>query len=118
MKHLFYFLSIIPLILEYVVLQDTKEYLRIRTLMKDKNLDRENVNKNDLSVFLYISFSNLFYVAWALVGLFTFQWYVFIILLAMGLIKKGNNEFWLRLDAIISFIILLFIIVNAYHLHI
>jgi hypothetical protein len=54
------------------------------------------------------------YTIWTFIGFFTFQWSAFLLLFFLGLIPK--KQVWYRwIDSFISFILLLFIILNAYH---
>jgi hypothetical protein len=60
------------------------------------------------------------YAIWTILGFFTFQWPIFLLLIVMGFIKaRLPIKIWIvRLDAIISIALLFFIVINAYHLHI
>jgi len=57
------------------------------------------------------------YIAWTLIGLMSFQWPIFAIILLMSFIPKPHYTLrWL--DSFITFLLLAFIILNAYQLKI
>jgi len=60
---------------------------------------------------------NLCYVTWALIGLFSSQWFPIIHLFLIGFIPKKWN-WWVVVDSLISIVDLFFIILNAFHFHI
>jgi hypothetical protein len=76
-----------------------------------------------------VSWLMFLYMAWTLVGLFTFQWPVFLFYLAWSVIMAGLREITGRnanlgtlilqvFDGIVSLGIMMFILINAYHLQI
>lgn len=59
----------------------------------------------------------MFYTAWIYIGLFSSQWILFLALCLMSLVSK--NRIYIRLiDIILSIIIILFIFLNKFYLHI
>lgn len=65
------------------------------------------------------------YMAWAIVGLFTSQWIFFLTILGLSLlhgllasIYKNYTAIILRVDAIITMLILVFLFINRFQLHI
>lgn len=62
------------------------------------------------------------YCFWATIGLFSSQWLMFLILIVLSFIKyifkSSENVTWFTFDAIISVAVILFAILNTYHLHI
>ncbi len=112
MKHLFYFFGTIALLYEaWVIMNAAKTTDYIKDLSRKKFKD--HTTEDTLFQFLEIG-----YLIWNLIGLFTSQWLLFLILLLMGVfIRKGLK--WITwIDAFISFLIILFIILNRYHFHI
>lgn len=65
----------------------------------------------------FIVILDVMYLLWTFGGLFTFQWPVFLFLLLLGLIPKRKLSLR-RADALISLLVLIFIVINAYHLKI
>jgi hypothetical protein len=116
MKHIFYILAICPIMWELTCISNPKRVAKFRDGFK--KLKKENIDFDK-----YSSTQKLFgilmigYIIWNFIGFLTFQWTVFLGLFLLGLIPKPWT--WLRwIDSIISFAILLFIIINAYHLKI
>ena len=58
----------------------------------------------------------LCYFIWAATGLMSSQWIPFLVLILYSFIPKGDNIFIRKADAILSLAILLFIVINKYHL--
>ncbi len=66
---------------------------------------------------LIYSLTMLSYTIWCLVGLLTFQWPLYLIILLASFIKKDNIVLrWI--DAFLSSLILLFIFINAFYFQI
>lgn len=59
----------------------------------------------------------LFYWVWCMVGLFSSQWLVFVLILILGMIPKPNIVIRF-VDSVITFALILFIFINSFHLHI
>jgi hypothetical protein len=116
MKHLFYFFTIFALFWEFSIIADVKKYSQFKTSFK--KLIKENIKIDDWTTLQKtFSFLQLGYVLWTFVGIFTFQWPVFILFILISMIPKPYK--WMMwLDAFISILILLFVLINAYHLKI
>lgn len=78
---------------------------------KDVKFDEWTTDQKTVSILL------LGYWVWLFIGLFTFQWPVFLLFLLLGLIPK-NFLFVRLIDSAFSLILLFFILINAYHLKI
>ena len=112
MKTVFYLFAILPIIQEIMVLNEPKKWhnfaKRIKGIQKG-HPDYEN--KMILGIF------TMFYMVWAFIGLFSFQWWAFALLFIISFIPK--KWVWYRwLDALISVIILFFVVLNNFHFHI
>lgn len=111
MKHIFYFLTILPLLWEFINITNVKETHRFtKTIkqLKGKPFDDYSSNQKNYS------FLVLGYIFWTLIGLFSSQWIVFLTLLVLAFIPKK----WIAIrfiDSLISFWLLLFVILNVYH---
>jgi hypothetical protein len=112
MKTLFYLMALWPIMYEILSLTDTLKINMIRADLKKKQPEEKYTTMES-----FVAFGNLFYLIWSFVGLFTFQWPVFLLLIGMGLIPKTSNLTICRIDAFISLMVLIFLIVNSYHLH-
>lgn len=111
MKHIFYFLTIAPLLWEFINITNFKKtHLFAKSIkeLKGKTFDDYSSNQKNFS------FLMLGYILWTLIGLFSSQWIVFLTLLILGFIPKK----WIAIrfiDSLISFSLLLFLILNVYH---
>lgn len=116
---IFYLIGIIPFAYEILVFKDTKYYIKLM----DKNVNEiaEEITpektKEEKHVLGCISVMTLIYVPWCLIGLFTFQWYAFFIILMMSLISKKKSEWYAKIDAFISILIISFIFINKTTFH-
>jgi hypothetical protein len=110
MKHLFYFLLIIPFLIELLTFVNLKKVHAFVLTFKGagKNLDPNQI------VFGVLQW---FYLIWIFIGLFSFQWPVFLIVLILGLIKK-SKMWWRAIDSFICTVLLMFVLLNAYHFNI
>lgn len=109
MKHLFYFIAILPLLWEMINLLNVKRAHNFHKRMKLKK-GFESFTSPEKS----LSFLSLGYLIWIFIGLFSFQWIVFLAIIMLSLIPKKLIVIrWI--DSLISFILLLFILLNAYH---
>ena len=121
MTHIFYLLIPIFLLFEIFAYQNAERIMRKIAEFKasPKDEPKEYLSKN-IDVFLYYVF-NLFYACYIFIGIFSSQWILFGLFFALsigfGQIKRRNVTMR-KIDSIISFIILLFILINKYHLHI
>lgn len=108
MKHLFYFLAILPLMFEMMVLSEPTKAKNFSQKLKGIKADEMTSQQQSYTVLC------LGYWVWCFVGIFTFQWPLFLLIFALGFIPK--TETWMRaIDAFITILILLFILLNAYH---
>lgn len=116
MKHLFYFIAIIPIIWEIFVFVNPKKVATFISILREKskyNLTEKNYTNTEKA----FSILNLGYMVWTIAGLFSSQWVLFIFLTILGIMpKKHYITIWI--DSLISLGLLIFIILNVYHLHI
>jgi hypothetical protein len=111
MSHIFYLIGLIAIIWEIIVVTSPQRVVNTMASMKGKKV--EGVTKTQKA----LSFYMLGYLLWCLVGLFSSQWVLFGFILLLGLIPKKNIVMCF-LNGLISLGLLVFIILNAYHLHI
>lgn len=111
MEHFFYFLGSIFVLWEMVSLsQLTKVH---GFVMEFESMSGTPLENRPPTHTVY-SFFMLFYFVWAVLGLFTFQWPLFLILLFLSFIKK-NKMLFRAVNAFLSLSILLFILINAFN---
>jgi|SRR5215217_6172302 len=106
----YYSLAVFAIIYEGIVIRSAEKvvgfYKRRNTLAKD-DLETEHY---------FMDFMNVFYRFWIVIGFFSSQWLLFLTLILLGIYPK--KAVWsYRIDAIVSFIILILIVLNKYHLH-
>lgn len=112
MGHIFYFMAIFAIVFELQVLFNTRGYLEFVESINNKEKDKKPDFKQ--STFILLSF---FYLIWGFTGLMTSQWVLFLVLIILSFIPKGKGTILRKIDAILSFVILMFILLNKYHLH-
>jgi hypothetical protein len=111
MKHVFYFFAIAAITWEAVCFLNPKKVSDFIKRTKESLSNGLSDFSMTQTAFTFLSFG---YLAWTLVGLFSSQWVLFLALMLLGFIPK--RFVWYRaFDAFVSFVILLFIVLNAYH---
>jgi hypothetical protein len=111
MTTLFYFLAIFPLMFEMMIVGNTKKSHNFIMNMKDKEVSDMTEKEKNFSILQFL------YFVWTVIGLFTVNWPVFSLIFFLALIPQRN--IYLRLiDAFLTFLVLLFIIINYFHLNI
>lgn len=111
MTTLFYFLAIFPLLYEMIVVADTKKVHNFIMNMKDKKVSEMTDKQKNFSILQFL------YFAWTIIGLFTINWPVFSLIFFLALIPQ-KIIFVRMLDGFLTFIVLLFILINYFHLNI
>jgi hypothetical protein len=110
---LFYVITILPLCWELTNLSNLKKRFDLHNLLrsytKDSQMSKELKSVSALMVG---------YIVWIFVGLFSsINWAVFLIMIFMSFIPKKTIWF-LAIDSFITSVLLLFVILNQYHLKI
>lgn len=114
MKHLFYAISIMPILWEMAGITEPKRVQSFLERLRNKKNEKPIVYTSTEKRFLQMQF---LYFVWGFIGLFTNQWPLFLVLFLISLIPKRNIVLkWL--DALYSFLLIVFILLNEYHLHI
>lgn len=113
----FYILVLFCLLIEVNVIGNTERAVRASITIKEKSGDGtlDTLAGFDRNYALQHSL----YTIVAIVGLFSSQWPLFALLLVMGIIgtQFPKNITYRKVDSAISVAILLFIILNKFHLH-
>lgn len=107
LSYAFYLIGIIPILHELTTLTNLNLIFRLKKEIKLKT------GQFQLDHFLFI-LVNSFYTIWVLIGLFTVNWPAFLFIVIISLIPK-RNKIILWVDALISFGVLIFISLNAFH---
>lgn len=115
MKTIYYFIGIIPIIWELLSIMELHKVhtfcMEYKMLSKRKDKFVMSSTQNAFTFFM------MCYVIWAIAGLFSSQWPLFLMLLLISFIPK-KFIFMRLLDACLSLGLLLFIIINRFHFHI
>lgn len=133
--HIFYLIGILYLIREiHDLLQPIQHAKKMSMLhnMIDKNIEsHEDLSQDEKNALWYAVFS-LIYVVWMFVGLITSEWIIFLFFIIISFLiyspivklirtKLGIGKAYITahiIATIIDICIILFAIINHYHLHI
>lgn len=109
---LFYVMALPFVMYEFLSITDTRTMQRL--INKAENKDFQNTSVRLLLVM------QIFYMIWAVFGLFTSQWPLFVLLILISFLnntkKLRSHLWWNKTDATLSFLLLVFIILNKFHL--
>lgn len=109
MVHILYILTILPLLWEFKILLNPNKMLSDRKSISEKgDFDRFTDEEKVITLF------NTVYFIWAILGLFTFQWYAFAALLLITLLPLKKRAWTIVIDCLLSIVVLTFIMLNAY----
>jgi phosphoglycerol transferase MdoB-like AlkP superfamily enzyme len=112
MRYIYYSLAVFAFIYELGGFFNPKDALDEKNKLLE-NLKKEEKEDLTSSQIVWI-ISTFFYLFWMVIGLFTFQWFAFLVLLVMGLVPK-KWVWYIFIDSVISIAIILFIVLNAFH---
>ena len=114
MQHLFYIMTAFFILFEAICLANAKRIQNKRKQLKQKK-EGEKINISSThKLFILICLS---YFTWAVIGLMSSQWLLFAALFIIGFIPN-KWLFFRYIDHSVSILILVFVILNKYHLHI
>jgi hypothetical protein len=111
MTTLFYFLAIFPLLYEMIVIADIKKVHNFIMNMKDKPVSLMTEKEKNFTIL------HFFYFIWGVIGIFTINWPIFSLLFFLSLIPT-KNMYLRMLDSFLTFLVLIFILINYFHLNI
>lgn len=111
MTMIFYLLSGFVILWElYCFLNPLKVRSFLRKFKKTKSTEMDDT-QNFAMLFLFMQ------IIWCFIGLFTSQWLLFGVYIFMGIIPLKRFVAYMVFDSLVSIGLLLFIIINKYHLH-
>lgn len=113
MRHLFYFLAIGPILWELGVMKNPAKVVAFSKNIKRLSKDKVPLNEWN-STQRNFAYLQIIYTLWVIIGLFTWQWYLFLAVLILGLLPKKWKP-WVFMDAFITLSILLTIIIRNYN---
>ena len=111
MEYIFYLGVAFCIIIEIIQIQSAEQCLKWK---EEAFKSGEKRLSNDCQNYVYMS---QFYSLLCVIGLFSSQWYGFILILLLSIIPKRDNIIALKIDSFISLATLIFILLNKYHLH-
>ncbi len=111
LTNIFYFLLFVPILVEMYAINNPRKLHHFVNIKKQDLTESQSNNRLILGIIAII------YLLLNIIGLFTNQWVLFLILLILSMIPKKYILFRF-IDALISFCILILILLNHYHLHI
>ncbi len=134
MKHIFYFIGLCFILYEltwiFHPIKKTLESRRFYKIAKGefKELGINGLSKQDKELLINKSITMIFYLFWFLIGLFTFNWFAFLVFLCfsnmiMAPLNRLFRDTWGQyvihfVNSIIGLVFALFVIINSYHLKI
>jgi len=118
-KVIFFFFALIAIVYEMWSIKNSKRLVELSEMIRKSTNDKKEVEpKPAYAVFIVCQ---ALYCFWALVGLFSSQWVIFAILLLLGSLSFfgfTKTRVYIICDAIITLGLLVFMVINAFHLHI
>jgi len=110
MKHLFYLLTIFPILWEFINLNSPKKCYNFSKSLKGEKYNNFSSTQKTFSIYM------IGYLLWVFIGLFSCQWILFLLILILSFIPI--KYIWMQfINSLISIFVLLFILINEYHLH-
>jgi hypothetical protein len=118
MTLIFYILVLFCITIEVSGLTQTERVIRASKNVRDK-MAEDGDAKSIMGFDRQYMQTQALYTILVLIGLFSTQWILFLLLIVIGVASTPlkHNPTFRRVDAFISILILLFIVVNKYHLH-
>lgn len=112
-EYIFYSFALFAICYEYIVIKNPSKSIQIYKSIRMKNSDFQLFTDKELILVIF----NYLYILWVFVGTFTSQWLMFLVIFLLSFLSK-NNKYIRVIDSVITFLILLFIVLNKFHLHI
>ena len=110
MSHIFYILAIFPILWESLSITNPRKVGRfIKTY---RTTDIRTTNQKAYPFFA------LGYALWVILGFFSSQWVLFLAIFMLGYIIPKRWVITRLIDGVITMSILIFMLINVYHLHI
>ena len=115
MIYIFFLFGILAIIWEFMNITNTRKMFNISKVIRESN--KGKTTKELPPKYITLGFLMLGYFFWAIIGLFTSQWLIFLTILILSLIPKRHIAIkWI--DSVITLLLILFAMINAIHLHI
>lgn len=115
MTTLFYLFAILFLVYEFMIFGESKKFYEYSKRIQTQT--RSKIPLDGLQT-TYVFF-NLIYFIWMLCGLMTFQWPLFLIFILYSIIPLSKiGHLYKKFNALVSILVLGFIVINHFHLRI
>ncbi len=113
MTNIFYFIIIFPILWELSVLLEPIRAFSFVNSIPDSSKYENTILTNKQSKFVLYNFG---YMVYCIVGCFSSNWPLFLVLFIAGGFSK-KNIIWFTIDSALSLAILMFIVFNKCYLH-
>jgi hypothetical protein len=111
MKTLFYILAIFPLIYEFIIILNIKKSHHFINNVLEKGVSEMNEKEKNFTIL------NFLYFIWNMIGMLSSSWLMFSLMFILALIPQKN--IYIRfLDSFLTSLILIFVLINYFHLNI
>lgn len=111
MKTLFYILAIFPLIYEFIIILNIKKSHHFINNVLEKGVFEMNEKEKNFTIL------NFLYFIWNMIGMLSSSWLMFSLMFILALIPQKN--IYIRfLDSFLTSLILIFVLINYFHLNI
>jgi hypothetical protein len=125
LKFIFYSFSVLAVLYELWAIRNSHKIQKVKQILDDvKGVDYSNLNgeqKSQVGKSCIFAVFHFMYFFWNVVGLMSSQWILFLLILIFGILSSyvfKRNKAWHTTDCILSMSIIVFAVINTYHLHI
>lgn len=117
MTHVFYLFGVLFIIYSMIIMASYKEYTNFLNKLKQKQDKQDKPDTTAALTGCFIALVSVGFLFWSVLGLLTFQWPVFVLLIVFSFIP--TKHYVIRLfKSLVILAILVFIVLNAYHFNI
>lgn len=113
MQYLFYFFASFAILYELLKIVRPGKFVSAATALKSLSNKEIPVDKWPSSL-KHLSFLEMLYLLWCIVGLFSSQWIIFLVLIAISFIPKLTKPV-MCIDGLVSFMLLMLMLINKFH---
>lgn len=117
MIHVFYIFGVFFIIYSLLVVVSPNQYNDFLVRMKAMNDKQEKPDTSMAIAGCLIALVSISYLLWLVIGLLTFQWPLFIVLLVISYIPPKHIVIRF-FKSLVALVMLVFILLNAYHFNI
>jgi hypothetical protein len=111
---LFYFFAVIAMVYEAQCLVDPVRFIAAKNRIAAHDSEKNPTLTASLAV---LNIMHLLYIIWAFSGLLSDQWWLFLAFILWGLLPIKKRPVGLQIDAVVSILFLMAIILNHFQFH-